>query len=173
MARAHRLDLYLALGITIAVVMAFWWWQSRAPLLPARNATVVVGAAPVAAKIDHAAAALQPTALPTEAWLLGTWSERDNGGDRTAACDLPSAITYLADGRYLSPAASGRYALGGGSLSLWGRVIFDMEAGADRSHVGERSTLPVARLDDDAMRVGGVVLYRCDKATNDHMEQGR
>lgn len=68
---------------------------------------MVVGSAQMSARNGHAIAVPRRTAFPTEAWLLGTWSGRDNRGDGTAACDLPSAITYLVDGRYLSPAASG------------------------------------------------------------------
>jgi hypothetical protein len=109
------------------------------------------------------------TPAPPHDWLAGTWSRRDNKGARSAPCDLPSAITYLASGNYVSLAGSGHYALAGTAITIWSRIIFYYEAGVDRSHVDERSITAVTRLRDDAMRTQGIALYRCDKAANDRM----
>jgi hypothetical protein len=108
--------------------------------------------------------------LPTLDWLAGTWSRRDNKGASGNRCDLASVITYLTSGYYVSPAGSGHYALDGATIIIWGRITFDDEAGADRSHVDERSVVPVTRLGGNAMRSQGAALYRCDKAANDRIE---
>ena len=108
--------------------------------------------------------------LPTLDWLAGTWSERDNKGAPGSRCDLASVITYLTSGYYVSPAGSGHYALDGATIIIWGRITFDNEAGADRSHVDERSVVPVTRLGGNAMQSQGAPLYRCDKAANDRIE---
>jgi hypothetical protein len=119
-----------------------------------------------------AAGAIAPShmPLPTLDWLAGTWSRRDNKGASGNRCDLASVITYLSSGYYVSPAGSGRYALDGAMIITWGRITFDDEAGADRSHVAERSVVPVTRLGVNAMRSQGAALYRCDKAANDRIE---
>lgn len=108
--------------------------------------------------------------LPTLDWLVGTWSERENKGASGSRCDLASVITYLTSGYYVSPVGSGRYALDGATIILWGRITFDDEAGADRSHVDERSVVPVTRLGGNVMRSRGTALYRCDKAANDRIK---
>jgi hypothetical protein len=105
--------------------------------------------------------------VPTLDWLAGTWSERDNKGALRTRCDLASVITYLTSGYYVSPVGSGRYALDGATLTTWGKVVFDNEAGADRSHANERSSTSVTRLGENAMQSQGVALYRCDKVAND------
>jgi hypothetical protein len=104
---------------------------------------------------------------PTLDWLVGTWSRRDNKDALRTRCDLASVITYLTSGYYVSPVGSGRYALNGATLTTWGKVVFDNEAGADRSHVNERSSTSVTRLGENAMQSQGVPLYRCDKVAND------
>jgi hypothetical protein len=117
-----------------------------------------------------AVAATSHMPLPTLDWLAGTWSERDNKGAPGSRCDLASVITYLTSGYYVSPAGSGHYALDGATIIIWGRITFDDEAGADRSHVDERSVVPVTRLGGNAMRSQGAAFYRCDKAANDRIE---
>jgi hypothetical protein len=141
----------------------------RSPLTDVR--VVKVGLRGISA-MPGPAAVIAPSrvSLPTLDWLVGTWSERDNKGASGSRCDLASVITYLTSGYYVSPAGSGRYALDGATIILWNRITFDDEAGADRSHVNERSVVPVTRLRGNAMRSRGTALYRCDKAANNRIE---
>lgn len=149
----------------VAGVLALWlaWPRYRAAPEPAGTVRIVpqeASASPVIVPAPERAEA------PTRDWLLGTWSQRDNKGAGDAPCDQASAVTYLPGGQYFARGASGRYALGAGAISYWGRIVYDIDAGEDRSHFEERSSVPVARIGAQAMQLGAL-LYRCRKAESD------
>ncbi|MEP9360215.1 hypothetical protein [Sphingomonas sp. KR3-1] len=150
--------------IGAALILWLAWPRHKAAPEPAGTVRVV----PTGTPSPRAAAATPERAeAPTRDWLLGTWSQRDNKGAGDAPCDQASAVTYLPGGQYFARGASGRYALGTGTISYWGRIVYDIDAGEDRSHFEERSSSPVARIDAHAMQLGGTLLYRCLKAASD------
>jgi hypothetical protein len=137
------------------------------------------GAEPLAASTGHDGRVVLPPAAPlptlpvrqpteqalspTLAWLVGTWSMRDNSAVRDAACDFPSAITFLANGQYFSPKESGRFAVNASGLIYWDHITYDVDGGEDRSHFEEQSTRQITRVGDAVVYGSSVVLYRCNK----------
>jgi hypothetical protein len=156
----------IAAIVLVAGLLALWfaWPRDRAvpePVGTVRVAPVETPAPPVVVPAPERAEAV------TRDWLLGTWSLRDNKGAGDAPCDQASVVTYLPNGQYFAKGASGRYALGGGAISYWGRIVYDIDAGEDRSHFEERSSVPVQRIGAQAMQLGDALLYRCLKAASD------
>lgn len=157
------MKLRLAGIVLVAGLLALWlaWPRDRAAPETVGTVRVVAPEAPVIVP------APEPAEAPTREWLLGTWSQRDNKGAADAPCDQASAVTYLPNGQYFARGASGRYALGAGAISYWGRIAYDIDAGEDRSHFEERSSVPVQRIGAQAMQLGDALLYRCLKAASD------
>lgn len=148
-----------------ALLLGLWLAWPSPPDDPVPGGMVRIDASPQPMRPERAPAATGNQAA-TQAWLLGTWSLRDDGGVAGAPCDPQSVITYLPGGQYFAMGASGRYALGGGTISSWGRILYDVDAGEDRSHFEERVTEPVRRIGDHAMQRGDLLLYRCDKTAS-------
>lgn len=168
--RRFRVIAIVAIGcLAVAGGFSLRIGVERSPLTDVR---VVEGGLRGMSATPGAAAVTAPghMPLPTLDWLAGTWSQRDNKGASGSRCDLASVITYLTSGYYVSPTGSGHYALNGATIIIWGRITFDDEAGADRSHVDERSVVPVTRFGWNAMQNQGAPLYRCDKAANNRIE---
>jgi hypothetical protein len=162
-----RFERWRAIAATLLVAGLFTLWL----LWPRDKAPEPAGAVRVPASVSPdptvAVPTPEPTAEATRDWLLGTWSLRDNRGAADAPCDQASAITYLPNGQYFARGASGRYTLGAGAISYWGRILYDIDAGEDRSHFEERSSTPIARIGAHALQLGDALLYRCLKAASD------
>lgn len=158
----------LAVAILVAGLLVLWLVWPRDEAATASVGTVRIAPAPVTAA-PVAAPALERARAPARDWLIGTWSRRDNKGAADAPCDRASATTYLPNGQYFAWGASGRFALGVGEVSYWGRILYDIDAGEDRSHFEERSSVPVARIGAHAMQLGNALLYRCLKAASDRV----
>ncbi len=160
------MKLRLAGIVLVAGLLALWlaWPRDRAAHEPVGTVRVVAPEAPAA---RGSVPAPERAEAPTRDWLLGTWSQRDNKGAADAPCDQASVTTYLPNGQYFARGASGRYALGAGAISYWGRIVYDIDAGEDRSHFEERSSVPVQRIGAQAMQLGDALLYRCLKAASD------
>lgn len=156
----------LAVIVLTAGALALWLAWPRDKASPEASGAVRI-AAPGASSTPAIMPLPERTDAPTRDWLLGTWNLRDNRGVPDAPCDQASVITYLANGQYFAHGASGRYALGAGTISYWGRIVYDIDAGEDRSHFEERASVPVTRIGAHAMQLGGALLYRCLKAASD------
>jgi hypothetical protein len=151
-----------------ALVLAGWLaWRGAEPLAAstAQPGRVVLNLAPQASvlRVRQLKERARP---PTLAWLVGTWSTRDNKGVRDAPCDLPSAITFLANGQYFSPKETGRFAVSASGMIYWGRITYDVDGGEDLSNFEERSTGRFTWVGDDVAYSDSVFLYRCEKSSS-------
>jgi hypothetical protein len=164
MARPRVTDAIYLVAIT-AVLGLIVWVSLRPAARPSPPAPIVVIAGQTGDKVvAPALPATQPAV--THDWMLGTWSRRDDQGRRDAPCDLASVITYLPNGQYFSPSRSGRYAAGAGTVTYWATILYDIDAGEDRSQFDRRTSETLSRSGDVAMQSGGIMLYRCDKTAS-------
>jgi hypothetical protein len=106
---------------------------------------------------------MSATAVPTVAWLTGSWSQRDTNGGRNQSCELPTAITFLSEGRFVGDRSAGRFSADSRSITYWGRVTYDIDAGEDRSRYDLRNTLFLIRMSDDVAKIGEQPMFRCER----------
>ncbi len=155
--RQVRTTLVLAILASVAALGSFLLAPSPPPEVQGRPVRVA------AVAINRPPAASAPTPSVVEVGLAGTWSTSDNGDDPGASCDLPSAITFLADGQYFTNGESGRYEVARGSITRFDRILYDIDAGEDRSQFDRRITEALTLSSRGSAQIGARVLFRCEK----------
>ena len=154
---------FVVCAALIAAIVLWIVWPSSSRLPEARSDVTVVNAKAITPPPAAQTAALSASAVPTAAWLTGSWSQSDTHGEHSPSCELPTAITFLPEGRFVEDRSAGRFAADSRSITYWARVTYDIDAGEDRSRYDQRSTLSLVRLGDDAARIGEQRMFRCER----------
>ncbi len=156
----RRVPPALLLVILTLVTIAGWFLLAKEPPPETQSGTVRIVAPEIP---DRSRPTSSPTPSIVAASLAGTWSIADNGGDPSASCDLASSVTFLPDGQYFTNGESGRYRIASGSITRFDRILYDIDAGEDRSRFDQHITEAFALSGRGSAQIGARALFRCEK----------
>lgn len=150
----------LVAALLIGAAITGWFLRRSEPQPEAQGGTVRIVAPD---RTGHPPPTPVPTPTIMAVSLAGTWSFADNGGDPNASCDLASAITFLPGDQYFTNGESGRYRIASGSITRFDRILYDIDAGEDRSRFSQHITEAFALSGRGSAQIGARALFRCEK----------